>query len=201
VLFIPFMIYSLTAEIYTFAVTQNYVAIITNYQSTMIFNTISATLLLVLDVWLPLFVRIVTLLVRLFRKKKPALDQLEKVINDPTLSEMFEKWCEKEYSIENLSAFKDIMEFKKTRNDPLNIYFKYLNGGSSVMEINISKKTCHAVYEKLKTGDFDSTLFDEIEGGVRINLSDTFSRFSVSYAYEKYVLMKKTQVELMEGTK
>jgi hypothetical protein len=49
-------------------------------------------------------------------------------------------------------SYLDIQEFKKPRNDPLGIYFKYLNGLNSPMEVNASKKSCGEIFEKLKVG-------------------------------------------------
>jgi hypothetical protein len=198
-LYIPFMIYSLITEIYTLVTTLRFVDIIKNYQLTMTFNTVSACILLLIDVILPLVVTIIFLYKNCGRK--PAKDGLETILDDPNLLELFGKHCEMEYAIENLAAYMDIMEFKKSLNDPLQIYFKYFNGPNSPMEVNVSKSLCVEIFNKLQKGDVQADIFDQTMPTLKTNMADTYSRFSFSSAYVKEMKKKSVQQELLEGTK
>jgi hypothetical protein len=194
-LYIPFMIYSLITEIYTLATTLKYIDIVKNYQVTMTFNTISASILLLIDVVFPL---IFTGFVLMKSLKKSSPEGFQKWIEDPEVLLLFTKYCQSEYAIENLAAYLDIQEFKKTRHDPLGIYFKYLNGLNSPMEINVSKKVCLEIYDKLKVGEIDGNIFEHVERTLNTNMTDTFSRFMFSSAYVKLIKNKKIQQELLE---
>jgi hypothetical protein len=104
-----------------------------------------------------------------------------------------------EYSLENILSYMDIQEYKRTLNDPLNIYFRYFNGVNSTLEVNAPRKQCLVVQEMLKNGQFDGTLFNELEKTVIANLCDTWSRFIFNSSYVKYMGSKSIEKEMIEG--
>jgi hypothetical protein len=132
-----------------------------------------------------------------FRKKTN--QGIESYFKDPEVEKMFVKFCETEYSLENILCYQDIREFKKSLKDPMLIYHRYLNGSSSVMEVNVPRRQCHDIDEKLKSGQFDAHLFDSIEGTVITNMIDTLSRFVFDGSYVKYMVHQRTEKQLIEG--
>lgn len=114
---------------------------------------------------------------------------------------LFESYCKQEYSIENFAAYNDIQQFKKTKNDAMLIYQRYLSGALAVMEINCPQKTCQNVLTKIQAGSIDETLFDSIEFEVLSNLTDTWTRFILWDKYVKYRQNSVSDTELIEGKK
>ena len=67
------------------------------------------------------------------------------------------------------------------------IFHLYLNGSKSPCEINIDYKRVKILKDSInETKDLTENLFDKIEEAIKINLSDTYSRFVVSPSYISY---------------
>lgn len=75
-----------------------------------------------------------------------------------------------------------------------------MNGSSSVLEINVSSRKSLGVLEKIRSGNTDSTLFDDIEDDVYANCCDSYQRFAVSKEYKEYLHSIAIQTKLVEGT-
>jgi hypothetical protein len=145
------------------------------------------------QVWLPL---LVTIIRYTFRKKQIIEKGNIENIFEPKFDEvysLFEKFASKEFSVENLYIKKDI---KKYKNAVLNkpqlakfIFSTYLNGKSSLFEVNIENKFCNEIYHKIQKNDFPLNLFDSVETEIDRNMADTFSRFRFE---KEYILALKS---------
>jgi hypothetical protein len=197
-MFLPFMMYSLVIEFVSLAITKDYGEVVQNFGPTIILNTIQVSILLIIDVVFPLVMTIIELIKRGLRRKK--VDKgIESYLMDSEIEKLFVSFSEREYSLENILCYQDIREFKSSLKDPLNIYFRYFNGNSSVMEVNVPGKQCQIIYDQLKSGQFDVHLFDEIEKTIITNLSDTWSRFRFEHSYTQYIEKQKSEKEMIEG--
>jgi hypothetical protein len=198
-LFVPFMVFSLVCEIVILVYTVDYVRIAENINWTMSLNTAIYSILCVIEVIFPLVLTIL----ELFRgcgKKPPSKDGiLEDLLANKATETLFIDFCQKEFSLENVLCYKDVQEFKKTKHDPLGIYYKYLNGGASVMEVNVQRKYCVEIFQKLKSGEVTDNIFDDIEKELRTNLYDNYGRFKNSTKYVKYLKSIQTTTEMIEG--
>eukprot|EP01080_Neovahlkampfia_damariscottae_P007152 gene7152-11465_t len=75
------------------------------------------------------------------------------------------------------------------------IFHLYLNGSKSPCEINIDRKTVNILKEEINnSAALLENLFDKVEDAVKVNLSDTYSRFIVSAPYLSY----KTSLAIVE---
>lgn len=79
------------------------------------------------------------------------------------------------------------------------IYSNYLKGKESIFEVNIDRKTCEEVKQKILDGNVDITLFDNVYQAVKMNLIDTYSRFEYSSIYKQYLQAKEKQNELAKS--
>lgn len=104
-----------------------------------------------------------------------------------------------EFSIENISFIRDVRKFQKKLISANDVYYKYLNGIQSVMEVNITRNVANRVLEKMKTGYEDEDLFEEVEKQVIANLCDTYTRFVYFGPYVEYLKNQKLEKELIEG--
>jgi hypothetical protein len=197
-LFVPFMIYNLILELWSLATTLNYYDIVKNAQTSMILNTVAFNILLAIDVVFPILLTILDLILTKLRKRSNTA-HLDAIFEDPVLLSLFTRFCEMEFSIENLAFYQDIRNFKSTQHDPLGIYYRYLNGAGSVMEVNVPRKKCQEIFERLKKGDIDVNLFNDLEKDCLGNLSDTYSRFLFSSDYVKNRSIQKKELEMLEG--
>jgi hypothetical protein len=200
ILFLPFLIFSLAMEIFTLAATTNYFGVVTNFTSTVALNTTQATILLIIDVLFPLVITIINW-IRVSFQKKQNTNALEDILNDKESNVLFAKFCKMEFSVENISCWNDVQEFKRTKQGALDIYDKYLNGGASVMEVNCQKKTCQAILDNIQKNEITDNLFDAIVKDLMTNLSDTYSRFTMWDEYAAIMAYKAQQLEMIEGKK
>lgn len=129
-------------------------------------------------------------------KPPPDDDMLEAILLDPLGHDMFLNFAKSEYSIENVTCWDDIQSYKdekdqvKKKQMARNIFDKYLNGDESELEVNVSRKSCTIVKEKMETGEIAKHLFDDIESALMINLSDTLTRLILTPEYGSYQLQK-----------
>jgi hypothetical protein len=139
------------------------------------------------QVWLPL---LITIFRYTFRKKELVEKGRIENIFEPRYDEiyaLFEKFASKEFSVENLYIKKDIKKYKAAVLNKAQlakfIFSTYLNGKSSLFEVNIENKYCHEIYQKIQKNDFSVNLFDSVESEIDRNMADTFSRFRFEKEY------------------
>ena len=99
--------------------------------------------------------------------------------------------------IKKYYELKDIEERKYHLIEMKSIYF---DGISSELEVNLPGSELRKFEEKFKNEEFDDEIFESIETSVRINLSDTYSRFLISWDYQDY-LMSNSLKEIEIQTK
>jgi len=80
---------------------------------TQALNTVNFDILLFIDVLFPLTLTIIMFILALFAKDNEVQDdELNEMLKDENLYEMFLAFCKKEYSVENLYCWMDIQKFK-----------------------------------------------------------------------------------------
>ena len=136
-------------------------------------------------------------------KKKDFVDQLDEIFSNPKLTELFIKFAQNEYSMENVLLYNEIQKFKKMAEkerikNSSRIYLKYLNGEYSELEVNVPRRWSNRVKIKLDSNEIPNIdLFDDVLTITRENLSDTYSRFILSNEMTSFL---ETQKLLMENT-
>lgn len=202
-LFLPYALFDFIIEIITLINTLTYVQIIEFSLYNQIFNTINFGILFIIDVLFPLILTIFKI-----KRKKEEKNNLDIIMQDKDLYNLFELYCKEEFSIENLNCYRDLLNFKKSKEGYYNIYSNYFNGPSSIYEVNISKKIYSKIYKniayirrKKRQGEIpniDPNIFDEAENEVKVNLCDTLSRFILTKKYKQFIALKNLQIELLE---
>jgi hypothetical protein len=106
---------------------------------------------------------------------------------DKSLREEFVKFAMKEFSIENIMCFDDILLFESMESEEerkskaLEIKELYLTS-SSVREVNIGN--CKALVASINEGVVPVDLFSNVTQILKCNMVDTYSRFIVDPEYE-----------------
>ena len=67
------------------------------------------------------------------------------------------------------------------------LHSKYVLKITSNLQVNIDRTTCQEVAKLIAEGKADDTSLDSVFTVVKINLSDTFSRFKTSQSYTTYL--------------
>lgn len=197
-IFFPFLIYTLCVELYFVANTYSYSLVIKNHKLESIMNTITAALLLIIDVLLPLIITIIELIRTRFKKK---MDPISTILNDKVSEQLFYNYCETEFSVENMISYRDIVKYKNepTEDFAKEVFQKYFNGRDSVLEVNTSRQNCNEISQKLARNEIKPDLFDKVEKDIFMNLSETYTRFVISSDWKAHLNSVKTQKELIEG--
>jgi hypothetical protein len=196
-LFLPFMVFSLIVEIISLATTINYLGVVSSYKVNIALNTTIFVFLILIEIVFPLAITIYHLIKgRLNRVHSTT--SLDQILENAETEELFVDFCKKEFTLEALSCYQDIRKYKKEKTNPLDIYLKYLNGGNSYMEINVSQKNSKLIFDKIKNFELDPTLFDPVEQEIQGNLYDTFGRFMCSPSYQSHVAGLKSTQEMIE---
>jgi hypothetical protein len=203
ILFLPFMIYTLIVEIWQFFTSSEYIDVVKNHNATLATNTVTYTILLIIDVILPLTITIIETIFWRIKKKQSKLINVNYTMTDKLLEPLFASYCASEFSIENFAAFQEIQKFKKsvTMEHAQIIHKKFFNGAESIMEVNCPRKPCLEVAKKISENDVTSTLFDVVEKDTVLNLCDTLMRFVSSRGYIDHMKSMQTTIELIEGKK
>jgi hypothetical protein len=200
-LFMPFMIYSLASEITITSLTDSYFAILNYYVVGMALNTVGCILLLIIEIWLPIVLTIFRW-ARAIARRNHKGNVLDDVLNNAETNKLFVEYCKIEYSVENVSCWSEIQTYKKSKTTPefaTEIYFKYFNGASSIMEVNVTSTEAKQIKNEIAQLNCTSTLFDKVESTIKGNLADTYTRFIFHPPYEAYCRQQETNLELIEG--
>jgi hypothetical protein len=197
-LFFPFMIYSIIVEIWMFFNSFTFRQIVVTHNVTIALNTIGFALLLCLDVLLPLILTFISIFIhRIQRRMRPQGESVFNLFKNPEVEAILIKFAQAEYSVENVLAYRDILEYKKqtnltkSREHADKVYNTYLRGGDSIMELNIPLRVGIEVKQRLASGLLTEELFDGVEKCIATNLSDTISRLTFYPAYMDYVGFQK----------
>jgi hypothetical protein len=140
---------------------------------------------------------------RLLCRRKNITDQIDFILSDHTNGghKLFKDFAEDEFSSENILIWEDIQNYKKLKDASKReilaneIFTNYLSGVTAplegnllfpLIEVNVNSKTVDSVINCLKTNDFSDEMFEQCLSQIRINMSDTFSRFQLSPGYMLY---------------
>jgi len=221
-LFVPYMLYDLAAELYFLIFIHSFPNLIYTVVQTEALNTVNFDILLLVDVVLPLVITIITFIFNLFLEEEKEDAEMEKVLKDLKGHQLFFDYLKREYFIENILFWDDIMNYKRLEKDDLTmkswladetkkrsiykdhakrICDKYLNGDKSLMEVNVPKREIDFIQQQMKLNICDSHSFDEVLDSVRLNLGDSFSRFCVTTSYQMYVAEMEIEKDLMDQEK
>eukprot|EP01080_Neovahlkampfia_damariscottae_P006759 gene6759-10924_t len=155
-------------------------------------------LLLFSQAILPLFITIVNLVIRRIRsknKRKVNLDLLDAKLENRELFDLFLEFAKLEWSQENAFAYRDIKKYQRTKSKEkreklaFDIYYQYFNGDLSPLEVNIDKNSCNQLWNEINSPkcDFSDDVFENAMKTVKVNISDTWSRFIISTTYHVYL--------------
>lgn len=203
-LFIPFMIYSLITEIYGAASTERYVGYLRSFNLIISFSTTGCAALLIIEVLFPLIITIIKYVYLKIKSKKGNEDELTSVLKDPETLKMFVEFSKSEFSVENITSWMDIQNFKKgkkTQEEALEIYFKYFNQSSSIMEVNVTRAESLKLKSFIDKNEINENIFEEIEKSVMINISDTYSRFMFFDPFLQHKNAKEQKLKMIENIK
>jgi hypothetical protein len=161
--------------------------------------------------FIPLLVTAIRLLIQRIKKMtkrqiEPSWDFLTNSLKDEDMFNLFLVFSSSEWSQENVLAHRDIEKFKrlkgkeKKENHAFNIYYTYLNGANSPLELNIDLRTRNDLFNEINNEDckFQNDIFENVEKNVKINLSDTWSRFILTDVYSNYCKNEEIQAQEME---
>jgi hypothetical protein len=76
------------------------------------------------------------------------------------------------------------------------LFQKYLNGNDSPLEVNVNSKSRKNVELTLKNEKLETDTFDEILGGIKLNLSDTYGRLHITAEFALYSQKTKFKAEM-----
>jgi hypothetical protein len=199
-MFLPFMLFSISVDIFTLSKSFEYKSIVESHDTVVILNTIVIGILFIIDVVFPIIVTMIRLGVHLIKKKDSSKESMEALISRPDIAPLFIAFCEKEYSMENILCYNDILAYKDANMDKAKgIYDTYLQGKGAVMEVNIPTRVAAAVFERIQKNEIDSTLFDHVKRDIVTNLSDTWSRYVTSQEYEDLLRVQRQEKELLDS--
>jgi hypothetical protein len=121
------------------------------------------------------------------KRKDGSKNELETVLNDKVLHDMFSDFCKHEFSLENLYFKMAIMEYKVSIEDERSklvkgIITRFMTP-SSPFEVNLPGQILQKFYGLGERMIFSADLFAECELEVTRNLHDTFARFQFSGEY------------------
>lgn len=130
-------------------------------------------------------------------KRKPK-DELEEILKSEEKRSYFRKFCQQEFSPENLACYEDINEYKSKNQEEkakiatqiFNLYVRL----NAELEVNFPGPIRNEINEKIQNGVFEKDLFDKLEVQIIVNLSDTYSRFVYTQEYDN-LLKKETFIK------
>eukprot|EP01080_Neovahlkampfia_damariscottae_P006536 gene6536-10543_t len=122
-------------------------------------------------------------------------------VTSPELVDVFVRFCESEWSVENIMFKLDIQKYKSLKRSERKLFSelikqKYLIPNVSELEINAPVRSMIDAGKLIADGKFEDDLFNQLEKIVDLNLSDTINRFRFSYIYATHLndieIQKKT---------
>lgn len=155
-------------------------------------NTLGMWVLLLTLSIFPLFLTIIREIRKCLQPPSKS-SRIIDTIKDEEGRNLFFNFSDSEWSTENISCYEDIelykkeKDFQKRKERANQIYYLYLNGNDSKLEINIQQKHCIPIYEHIKIDTYPSNLFETVEEIIIENMCDTFSRFEISSDYSLYL--------------
>jgi hypothetical protein len=137
---------------------------------------------------------------------KQEKEELNSILRDEFGREIFTNFAKQEWSVENISLWDDIQDYLDEKNSTqrqlkaTNIFFNYLNGTDSKLEVNLNTSLCQNLKESIDNDpELDDHLFDSILQSVKVNLADTFSRLRLRNDYKSWKRTRDIQKEHMTG--
>eukprot|EP01080_Neovahlkampfia_damariscottae_P000120 gene120-4366_t len=154
------------------------------------------------------YLNIVTIfnLCRKLVSKKVKKSDIDNLFDDKDLEKLFVDFAAMEYSSENVICFMDIRKFNELTEYKEKIELAhsmkslYFNGMTSEFEVNIGGSTIKKFDQKLSDENLDD-LFHDIEPQIRMNLSDTYSRFMMSFEYQDFLLNREFEKSIINQKK
>lgn len=197
---IYFLAVILTVPIYVFYIVVFLIGYIDSAVEYALFTLVFVVLYVYL-IGLPILITIIKLIAKKLRPIENKGD-LDILLSTEEGLQLISKACEMEYSIENLSCWKDIQNYNKEKTiDEKKKKFErmkslYLNGYDSEMEINVPAEILAKIHENVKLEKFDNDLLRELETYVKRNLSDTFLRLASRDDYKSFIGHKQLMVQI-----
>lgn len=159
-----------------------------------VIHTVVFYSLLYLHVLFPAALTLLRKMRKCFRKKESVSDTvIDQIYNDPELWKFFLNFTKKEWNSENALFVEEVMNFKRrslTKNECNRIYETFLEGSSSIYELNVPREMCEKIKVNLHNDKLTMDLFDEVFGQVKANLKDPIFRFTQTKEYLVYVNQK-----------
>jgi hypothetical protein len=131
-------------------------------------------------------------IIRSIRRKAIKGNDLDMILQDEESRAHFRKYAESEFSVENVLCFDEIQKYKKSPSVDMatNINVTFLAARAPI-EVNIQRKAANDILAKMKEGKIEVDLFDGIIKDLMLNMSDTFSRYSVTTEYAAQLRKKE----------
>lgn len=139
---------------------------------------------------------------------KQEKEEINLILEDDYGREIFSNFAKQEWSIENISIYDDIQDFFKEKNPvqrqlkATNIYYNYLNGQESKLEVNINKNLCVIFKNRIDSDpDIPDDVFGPILQAVKINLADTYSRLRLRADFKNWKKTRDIRDAQLKGEK
>jgi hypothetical protein len=154
-------------------------------------------IIIFLSGFIALIITIYKKIILLFHKKnsKHQFNFIETILEDENLLEIFQTFCEGEWSTENILLKIGIHEYKQKgtkEREALAIEMKqnFLIINLSPLEVNVPSRVLKRLVDHIEKpgAEFTDDLFNEVETYINENLSDTIGRFFISaefYSFKK----------------
>lgn len=188
--------------------TYTIIYLITEYSSIDLGNTIYLLINSFYTYWL-FFNQIgFSLIITLYLKIKSLCSkeqeyELDVILNNQELCEMFEKYAKDEWNHEILYAKLDLISYRKSKNkdkDAMEFREKYLNGSMLNYPLPIDNSIILQTIDSINEGRFDENLFDELEDQINLNLKDILTRFKDYPEFVQYERNRTMKHDLLSSS-
>jgi len=109
-----------------------------------------------------------------------------KLLTEKRTHDSFLSFAESEWAPENILAYDDILKFKESTKKDFqtvkNIFNTYFVARAP-NEVNVPGSQLSELRKKVATEILDETIFDEVFSSLKVNLTDTFSRYMLTSEY------------------
>lgn len=187
--FVPFLIYSIIAQLYIFSNSFYFKDVVLTFDKTLILNTITYNLVYIIEILFPLICTFIVFLFRYF--KRPAKkDPILVTLNNPKIYRLFQQFCINEFNAENIICWREIQAYKIAEDKKkvaIQIFQKFLRGPHTyLMLIYCPFDIVEAIKEKIQSDMCEIDLFSQLEEHLLKNLESTYDRFLYSDVYVLY---------------